>query len=161
MIVARRLTLALLFALLVACAEAPREPRAFASLSGGNPNLIEVRIGEADALVQEVWLRGPAGEAASGLRVPNEGSSTSSGTIGRPEVALGATGGSSSGVKPYVGVGLPLFTSAPPARRGEALYLRPVPAGFARPSGSAGWTIEVRYRDARHRSNSLAIPAPR
>lgn len=152
--------LALLLIILAACAEAPREPRAFASLSGGSPDLIEVRVGEDDAVVQEVWLRGPDGEAASGLRVPNESSGTGGGSIGRPEVALGATGGSSSGVKPYVGVGLPLFTSAPPARRGEALYLIPVPAAFARPSGRAGWTIEVRYRDARHRSQSLAIPAP-
>lgn len=149
-----------LFAVLGACADPPREPRAYANRSPGDPNLIEVRIGENESLVQEVWLRGPAGEAASGLRVPNDQSATGSDPIGRPAVSLGATGGSSSGVKPYVGLGLPLFGSAPAARRGEALFLIPVPASFTRPRADSGWLIEVRYRDARHRTRSLDIPAP-
>lgn len=159
----RLLRLALLGGLLAACettTSAP-EPRARASLSAADPGLIEVRIGEDDGLVRQVWLRGPAGESASGLRVPNGRRPQESGAgRGRPSFSLGATGGSSSGVRPYFGVGLPIFTRGDPPRRGEALYLIPIPTAFATPRAADGWVVEVRYRDAARRARSLTIPAP-
>lgn len=77
-----------------------------------------------------------------------------------PGVSVGASGGSSSGINPFISLGY-LFRGDGTTRRSRRLTARiPLvdPAAYA--EGYRDWRIEVRYRDQLGESQQVSIPAP-
>ena len=77
-----------------------------------------------------------------------------------PGVGVGASGGSSSGIRPYISLGY-LFRGDDSTRRSQHLTAAiPLndPAAYA--AGYRDWRIVVRYRDQLGEPQQVAIPAP-
>jgi len=84
----------------------------------------------------------------------------SSGGNAGPGVAVGASGGSSSSVDPYISLGY-LFRNDDKTRRSQRITAEiPIvdPAAYA--AGYRDWRIEVRYRDNFGDLQRASIPAP-
>ncbi|WP_299397676.1 hypothetical protein [Pelagibius sp.] len=85
---------------------------------------------------------------------------TGSGGAAGPGIGVGATGGSSSGIRPYISLGY-LFRGSREERRSQYLTAEiPVAEPERYRSGYRDWRIEVRYRDPEGRDGLLTLAAP-
>lgn len=85
---------------------------------------------------------------------------TGSGGNAGPGVGIGASGGSSSGVRPFISLGY-LFGGGETTRRSQRMTAEiPLsdPAAYA--AGYRDWRIVVRYRDQLGEAREVGIPAP-
>ncbi len=85
---------------------------------------------------------------------------TGSGGNAGPGVGVGASGGSSSGIRPHVSLGY-LFRGSDTATRSQRMTAEialPDPAAYG--AGYRDWRIVVRYRDQLGEVREVAIPAP-
>ena len=77
-----------------------------------------------------------------------------------PGVGVGASGGSSSGVRPYISLGY-LFSGDGEVRRSQRMTAEiPLadPAAYA--AGWRDWRVELRYRDQLGEAQQVSVPAP-
>lgn len=84
----------------------------------------------------------------------------SSGGNAGPSIGVGATGGSSSGINPFISLGY-LFRADDTVHRSQRMTARiplPDPARYA--AGYRDWRIEVRYRDQLGEPQQVSVPAP-
>lgn len=77
-----------------------------------------------------------------------------------PGVGIGASGGSSSGIRPFISLGY-LFSGDSEVRRSQRVTAAiPLddPAAYAQ--GYRDWRIELRYRDQLGEPHQISVPAP-
>lgn len=85
---------------------------------------------------------------------------TGSGGNAGPGVGVGASGGSSSGVRPFISLGY-LFGSGETTRRSQRMTAEvPLPDPAAYAESYRGWRVVVRYRDQLGEAREVGIPAP-
>ena len=83
-----------------------------------------------------------------------------SGGAGGPGIRAGATGGSSSGVKPFISLGY-IFSSRKDERRSRYMTAEiPLRDPDLYRAGFRDWRIEVRFRDPEGDSGLLTLAAP-
>jgi len=84
----------------------------------------------------------------------------SSGGNAGPGVGVGASGGSSSGIHPYISLGY-LFRGDDSTRRSQRLSAEiPLDEPAAYAAGYRDWRVVVRYRDQLGEPQQVSIPAP-
>jgi hypothetical protein len=77
-----------------------------------------------------------------------------------PGVGVGASGGSSSGVRPYISLGY-LFSGDDEVRRSQRMTAEiPLPDAAAYAAGWRDWRVALRYRDQLGTSQEVSVPAP-
>jgi len=84
----------------------------------------------------------------------------SSGGNAGPGIGVGATGGSSSGVNPFISLGY-IFSGDGEVRRSRRMTAEiPLadPAAYA--AGWRDWRVELRYRDELGEAQRVSVPAP-
>ncbi|MGF1594927.1 MAG: hypothetical protein ACFCUW_16715 [Kiloniellaceae bacterium] len=85
---------------------------------------------------------------------------TGSGGNAGPGVGIGASGGSSSGIRPHISLGY-LFRADDTIRRSQRMTAEiPLPDPAAYAAGWRDWRIELRYRDQLGEPQRAGIPAP-
>ncbi len=85
---------------------------------------------------------------------------TGSGGNAGPGVGIGASGGSSSGIRPHISLGY-LFRADDTTRRSQRMTAEiPLPDPAAYAAGWRDWRIELRYRDQLGEPQRAGIPAP-
>jgi len=85
---------------------------------------------------------------------------TGSGGNAGPGVGVGASGGSSSGIHPYISLGY-LFGSGETTRRSKRMTAEiPLAEPEAYDTGFRDWRVVVRYRDQLGDTHEVGIPAP-
>jgi hypothetical protein len=148
--------------LLGACAgdsDAPRPMHVSARAAGGVLDLTVDNIPPSREITALVLIDAGGGETPARQRemiTREEGGDSFSG----PGVSVGATGGSSSGVNPFISLGY-LFRGKEPQRRSRRLQASiPIPDPAAYAAGYRDWRIEVRYRDHLGATEQVRIPAP-
>ncbi len=152
----------LLAAGLAACSgggEAPRPMHVSAQTAG---EILELRVDHIPPgreIIDLVLLDPGGGETLARDRqiiTREEGGDSFSG----PAVSVGASGGSSSGVNPFVSLGY-LFRGKEPQRRSRRLVATlPIPDPAAYAAGYRDWRVELRYRDELGEVQRVQIPAP-
>ena len=86
--------------------------------------------------------------------------SGSGGNVG-PGVGVGATGGSSSGVRPFISLGYIFGGGGETTRRSQRMTAEiPLPEPAAYAEGYRDWRVVVRYRDQLGETHEVGIPAP-
>jgi hypothetical protein len=110
--------------------------------------------------ITEIALLDPAGgETPARERELITREEASGGNAG-PGIGVGATGGSSSGINPYISLGY-LFRGSDDVRRSQRLIARiPLPDPAAYAADYRDWRIVVRYRDQLGERREVSIPAP-
>lgn len=159
----RRLGAGLLVtALLAACAgseTAPRPMHIDARVAGP---VLEVEVSEIPpgreittlALIDPQGRETPA--RSRELVTREEGGGGNAG----PGVGVGASGGSSSGVRPYISLGY-LFSGDGEVRRSQRMTAEiPLPDAAAYAAGWRDWRVALRYRDQLGESQEVSVPAP-
>lgn len=149
-------------ALLAACGSAAEKPR---------PMHVAVQV-EAQTLDLSVENIPPGREITSLVLVDAAGNETPArdrelitreegrGGYAGPGVSVGATGGSSSGVNPFISLGY-LFTGDGTTRRSRRMTAEiPLPDPAAYAAGYRDWRVVVRYRDQLDEAQEVRIPAP-
>ena len=151
--IARGVIPALLLLLLAACAEEGRPPpqggpRLLAGLNADGA-AVELLVEDLPpgAAIREVWLDGPDGARLSGLLLSETAGPAAPGGA-RPDIGLGATGGSSSGVKPSVSLHWGPAPRGPTGSWRDSHWLIPVPAALRPRLADSDWRVELHYRDA-------------
>jgi len=152
-----------LFALLATACAGEREPPRSMHVS---VSLVEqvVRLAVRDIppgreITALVLVDGGGGETPARDREILTREQGSGGNAG-PGVGIGASGGSSSGISPYISLGY-LFRNDETSRRSRSMTAEiPLadPAAYA--AGYRDWRIVVRYRDQLGELQSLSVPAP-
>ena len=105
--------------------------------------LVDPRGAEIPARDREVITREQAGGGNAG-----------------PGVGIGASGGSSSGIRPYISLGY-LFRADDDVQRSQRLTGRiPIPDRERYAAGYRDWRVVVRYRDQLGALREAGIPAP-
>lgn len=148
-----------------ACADQPPRPpvpdvRAYAGADGES---VEVRVGPLAPATQvgAVRLLAPDGRAVQAAeRRTRRGIA---GTRTRPGIAVGATGGSESGIDPSIGLSLPLHDWSwfrDDAREYRAVIARIPPPADYRP-GAPGWRVEVELIDPAGGARTRTVPVSR
>jgi hypothetical protein len=145
--------LALLALLLAACGDGVQPqpaggPRLLAGLNADGAAVeLFVENLPPGATIEAVWLTGPAGERLSGfLLSETEGARAPGGA--RPEIGVGATGGSSSGVDPSVSLAWGPERTGPHATWRNSHWLVPVPPEQRATLPLGTWQAELHYLDA-------------
>jgi hypothetical protein len=146
---------AIALAFLVGLAACGSDFRPVANARFGPPDRIAVFTRSAEPL-EEVELVAPDGSGVTAERLSADAPLPT--RLGIPGVAVGAEGGSASGVNPGISIGLPILglfgrREAPPLR-GEALIVLPDPNGYRR--HWRDWKLLLRFG----RNDRLTIPAP-
>jgi len=149
-------------ALLAACSSAAEKPR---------PMHVAVQA-EAETLDLSVENIPPGREITSLVLVDAAGNETPArdrrlitreegrGGYSGPGVSVGATGGSSSGVNPFISLGY-LFSGGDTTRRSRRMTAEiPLPDPAAYAAGYRDWRVVVRYRDQLGDAREVSIPAP-
>lgn len=114
----------------------------------------------AGRAITELLLIDPAGGTTQARERELSTRETSSGGNAGPGVSVGATGGSSSGVHPYISLGY-LFRGNERVERSRRLTGEiPIPDPAAYAAGYRDWRIELRFRDQLGQPQSVQIPAP-
>ncbi len=110
--------------------------------------------------ITELLLIDPAGAATQAREREIITRETGSGGNAGPGVSVGATGGSSSGINPYISLGY-LFRGSERVERSRRLTGEiPIPDPAAYAASYRAWRIEVRYRDQLGELQSVQVPAP-
>lgn len=110
--------------------------------------------------ITDLLLIDPAGGATQARERELTTRETASGGNAGPGVAVGATGGSSSGINPYISLGY-LFRGSGEVERSRRLTGEiPLPDPAAYAAGYRDWRIELRFRDQLGEPQSVQIPAP-
>ncbi|MEO3427763.1 hypothetical protein AAFN88_02825 [Pelagibius sp. CAU 1746] len=145
-----------------ACAprdDAPR-PMHISSRAVGQALTVTVDNIPPGRAVTELLLIDPAGGATQARERELSTRETASGGNAGPGVAVGATGGSSSGVRPYISLGY-LFRGSGRVERSQRLTGEiPIPDPAAYAAGYRGWRIVLRYRDQLGEVRQVTVPAP-
>lgn len=114
----------------------------------------------AGRVITELLLIDPAGDATQARERELSTRETASGGNAGPGVSVGAVGGSSSGVHPYISLGY-LFRGSERVERSRRLTGEiPIPDPAAYAAGYRDWRIELRFRDQLGTPQSVQIPAP-
>ncbi len=156
--------IAALCLLLAACAERAPERSGFLHAQATRPNpavggAVEVTLADipAGATVEALALFDPRGG-----RHPAEAltAATLEGDTAAPGAALslGITGGSSSGIKPSLGLGLGTGLREHSYRDRRVIARVPLPDPAAFRDHPARWRLEVSYRDVTGSRRSLVLP---
>lgn len=151
----------LMVALLSGCAgdEAPPPMHVAARVENDTVKLTVENIPPGREILTLALLDGRGGETPARERELITRESGSGGNAG-PGVGVGATGGSSSGIKPYISLGY-LFSSGETTRRSQRMTGEiPLPDPAAYREGYRDWRIVVRYRDQLGETREVSIPAP-
>ncbi|GAB4226399.1 MAG: hypothetical protein Tsb0032_32740 [Kiloniellaceae bacterium] len=110
--------------------------------------------------ITELLLIDPAGSATLSREREIVTRETGSGGNAGPGVSVGASGGSSSGINPYISLGY-LFRGSERVERSRRLTGEiPIPKPAAYAAGYRDWRIELRYRDQLGEPQSVQVPAP-
>ena len=158
----RSTTAAVLLAALAACAGPAKPPPAMhvsASVAERTLRLAVRDIPPGRELTELVLVDAGGRETPARRRERTVREESSGGNAG-PGVAVGASGGSASGVDPYISLGY-LFRNDDKTRRSQRITAEiPIadPAAYA--AGYRDWRIEVRYRDHLGDLQRVSIPAP-
>lgn len=84
----------------------------------------------------------------------------SSGGNAGPGIGVGATGGSSSGVNPFISLGY-IFSGDGEVRRSRRMTAAiPLADPEAYAAGWRDWRVELRYRDQLGEAQQVSVPAP-
>lgn len=148
-------------ALLTACAgdEGPRQMHIATRLED---QAIKVEVSEIPTgreITGLVLIDGAGGETPARDRELITREESSGGNVG-PGVGVGATGGSSSGVRPFISLGY-LFSGDREVRRSRRMTAEiPLadPAAYA--AGWRDWQVALRYRDPLGETQQVSVPAP-
>lgn len=110
--------------------------------------------------ITDLLLIDPAGGTTQARERELSTRETGSGGNAGPGVAVGASGGSSSGINPFISLGY-IFRGSDSVRRSRRLTgAIPLPDPAAYAAGYRDWRIEVRFRDQLGTPQSVQIPAP-
>lgn len=148
--------------LLGACAEreAPPRPMHISSQVVDQKLAVTVDNIPAGREITELLLVDPAGGTTQARERELSTRETGSGGNAGPGVAVGATGGSSSGINPYISLGY-IFSGSDRVERSRRLKGEiPLPDPAAYAAGYRDWRVEVRFRDQLGTPQSVQIPAP-
>ncbi|MGF1630532.1 MAG: hypothetical protein ACFCUT_13750 [Kiloniellaceae bacterium] len=153
---------AMLAVLLAGCAgssDAPR-PMHIAARVAGETLLLEVsEIPPGREITAAVLVDAGGGETPARERELITREEGSGGNAG-PGVGVGASGGSSSGIRPHISLGY-LFRGDDSVRRSQRMTAEiPLtdPAAYA--AGHRDWRIVLRYRDQLGEPQQVSVPAP-
>jgi len=152
----------LLGGLLAACAgssDAPRPMHVAARVAGETLQLEVSEIPTGREITAAVLVDAAGGETAARRRELITREEGSGGNAG-PGVGVGASGGSSSGVRPHISLGY-LFRGDDSVRRSQRMTAEiPLadPAAYA--EGYRDWRLVVRYRDQLGEPQQVSVPAP-
>jgi len=149
------------FALLAGCASdsAPPPMHLAARVDDDLVKLTVENIPPGREIVALVLVDARGGETAARERdlITRE---TGSGGNAGPGVGVGASGGSSSGIRPFISFGY-LFGSGETTRRSQYMTAEiPLPDPAAYGEGFRDWRVVVRYRDQLGEAQEVSIPAP-
>jgi hypothetical protein len=151
--------------LLGACAQAaaPEEtsPRAAAAFAGPAAKIVEVVVSHLPpgTEVERIALIGPSGQDIMAREMTLVRVKEGAAVV--PSYEVGASGGSSSGVDPYLGLGLSFWVFDDPKAHGDRYTARiPLPDPEAYHAEAERWRVEVRSRDAAGTPQVLTVPAP-
>jgi len=148
-------------ALLTGCAsdEAPPPMHVAARVENDTVKLTVDNIPPGREIVALVLIDDGGRETAARERERITRESGSGGNAG-PGVGVGATGGSSSGVRPFISLGY-LFSSGETTRRSQRMTAEiPLVDPEAYRAGFRDWRIVARYRDQLGDAHEVSIPAP-
>jgi hypothetical protein len=154
--------------LLGACAQAAPEaplkpaPLAAAAFTGPAAKIVEVVVTQVPpgTEVERIALIGPSGQDIMAREMTLV--QVKEGAAVVPSYEVGASGGSGSGVNPYLGLGLSFWLFDDPEAHGDRYTARiPLPDPQAYHAEAERWRVEVRSRDAAGTPQVLTIPAPR
>ncbi len=150
---------------LAACAgdDAPRPMHLAAQMTGDTVRL-DVREIPPDREILALLLVDPAGRETPARDRELITREESSGGNAGPGVGVGASGGSSSGIRPYISLGY-LFRGDDDVRRSKRLTASiPLTDTGVSPAAYAeyyrDWRVVVRYRDRLEEAQQVSIPAP-
>lgn len=137
----------------------PRPMHVAARVENAAVKLAVENIPPGREITQMVLVDGAGGETPAREREVITRESGSGGNSG-PAVGVGASGGSSSGIRPYISLGY-LFRGSDTAERSQRMTAE-IPlsdvAGYA--AGYRDWRVVVRYRDQLGEVREVGIPAP-
>lgn len=148
--------------MLGACAGPDETPRPMHISAQVEAKRLQVTVDNIPAgrEITELLLFDPSGTATRARERELSTRETGSGGNAGPGVAVGATGGSSSGINPYISLGY-IFRGSDSVRRSQRLTGEiPLSDPEAYAAGYRDWRIEVRYRDQLGTPQSVRIPAP-
>lgn len=152
--------------LLLACSEArqsrPPVMRAEAAFATSDQSALQVQVIDIPpgTVVEEIVLVGPAGPVRVASDMSRSTIDSGPGTITRPTLSFAVTGGSSSGIKPAVGIGWQVTGGGPSRRHRKISATIPIddlPDYGAIPQV---WHLEVRYLDVSATRRVLTLKAP-
>ena len=147
---------------LAACADASERPRPMhvrAQVVAAAVDLAIDNIPPGREITALVLVDPQGGETPARNRELFTREEASGGNAG-PGVAVGASGGSSSGISPYLSLGY-LFRGDDRVQRSRRLTAEiPLTAPGAYAAGYRDWRIEVRFRDQLGEQQRLSVPAP-
>lgn len=150
-----------LAALLAGCAgdDAPRPMHISGRVEAGTVN-VEVADIPPGRDITALVLVDPAGHETPARDREVITREESSGGNAGPGVGIGASGGSSSGIRPFISLGY-LFSGDSEVRRSQRLTASiPLddPAAYAQ--GYRDWRVKLRYRDQLGEPQQISVPAP-
>lgn len=159
--VGRPLAGLVLGALLAGCAgdDAPRPMHIAARVEDQAVQVEVSEIPPAREVIALVLVDAAGGETPAREREMITREEGSGGNVG-PGVGIGASGGSSSGVRPFISLGY-LFGGGGEVRRSQRMTATiPLadPAAYA--AGYRDWRVELRYRDQLGEPQQVSVPAP-
>ena len=101
------------------------------------------------AAIREVWLSGPSGDRLSGVPLEERRRGDGGGDgLALPGIGVGATGGSSSGVRPSFSLHWGPVKRGPSGHWRDSRWLIPVPASVRPGLFETGWRVELHYLDS-------------
>jgi hypothetical protein len=152
----------LLGALLAGCAgdDSARRPMHIAARVEGETVKVEVSEIPAGREITALVLVDAAGRETAALNRELITREESGGGNAGPGVGVGASGGSSSGIHPYISLGY-LFRGDDTTRRSQRMTAEiPLPDPAAYAAGYRDWHLDLRYRDQLGEPQQASIPAP-
>lgn len=133
---------------------APADPAATQVPGGVEVVLDDVPPGRT---IEAVTLIDPAGGRYPAARLV-EARREVGATEADPAIGIGVTGGSSSGVRPVIGLSLSLFGGGEGAGRSRRRVIARVPLDPAPPQGFAGWRLAVAVTEVTGERRTLDLP---
>jgi hypothetical protein len=161
----QRHVLVMFAGLLGACTQAAVVPESLevtAAFTGPAANMVEVVVTQVPPgiEVERIALIGPSGQDIMAREMTLV--RVKEGPAVVPSYAVGAAGGSSSGVDSFLGLGLSFWVFDDPEAHGDRYVARiPLPDPPAYHAEAERWQIEVRSRDTAGTPQVLTVPAPR